>query len=107
MAFVIQAHIEDHTLSATTETAKEAFSKAVEWQAVHKLTCVTISDGVRSFSITDFASVFGNWEHGPCPVRPAAQGRIDEALSDLAAARSSAIPYAGRLGADPKADPRG
>ena len=56
MAFVIQAPIEDHTLSATTETAKEAFSKAVEWQAVHKLTCVTISDGVRSFSITDFAS---------------------------------------------------
>jgi hypothetical protein len=30
MAFVIQAHIEDHTLSATTETAKEAFAKAVE-----------------------------------------------------------------------------
>ena len=56
MAFVVQAHIEDHTLSATTETAKEAFSKAIEWQAVHKLTCVTISDGVRSFSITDFAS---------------------------------------------------
>lgn len=56
MAFVIQAHIEDHTLSATTETAKEAFAKAVEWQAVHKLTCVAISDGVRSFSITDFAS---------------------------------------------------
>jgi len=56
MAFVIQAHIEDHTLSATTETAKEAFGKAVEWQVVHKLTCVTVSDGIRSFSITDFAS---------------------------------------------------
>ena len=53
---VIQAHIEDHTLSATTETAKEAFGKAVEWQVVHRLTCVTISDGVRSFTITDFAS---------------------------------------------------
>ena len=56
MAFVVQAHIDDHTLSATTETAKEAFGKAVEWQVVHKLTCVTVSDGVRSFSITDFAS---------------------------------------------------
>ncbi len=56
MAFVVQAHVEDHTLSATTETAKEAFAKAIEWQAVHKLTCVTISDGVRSFTITDFAS---------------------------------------------------
>jgi len=56
MAFVVQAHIEDHTLSATTETAKEAFGKAVEWQVVHRLTCVTINDGVRSFTITDFAS---------------------------------------------------
>ena len=56
MAFVVRAHIDDHALSATTETAKEAFSKAVEWQVVHKLTCVTISDGVRSFSITDFVS---------------------------------------------------
>ena len=56
MAFVVQAHIDDHTLSATTETAKEAFAKAIEWQVVHKLTRVTISDGVRSFSITDFAS---------------------------------------------------
>jgi hypothetical protein len=56
MAFVVQAHIDDHTLSATTETAKEAFAKAIEWQVVHKLTHATISDGVRSFSITDFAS---------------------------------------------------
>ena len=56
MAFVVQAHIDDHTLSAATETAKEAFVKAIEWQVVHKLTRVTISDGVRSFSITDFAS---------------------------------------------------
>ena len=56
MAFVVQAHIDDHTLSATTETAKEAFGKAVEWQVAHKLTCVTVSDGIRSFSITDFAS---------------------------------------------------
>jgi len=56
MAFVVQAHIDDQTLSATTETAKEAFAKAVEWQVVHKLSCVIISDGVRSFTITDFAS---------------------------------------------------
>ena len=56
MAFVVQAHIDDHTLSVTTETAKQAFAKAIEWQVAHKLTCVTISDGVRSFTITDFAS---------------------------------------------------
>jgi hypothetical protein len=57
MAFVVQAHIDDHTLSVTTETAKQAFAKAIEWQVAHKLTCVTISDGVRSFTITDFASL--------------------------------------------------
>jgi hypothetical protein len=56
MAFVVQAHIDDHMLSAATETAKEAFVKAIEWQVVHKSIRVTISDGVRSFSITDFAS---------------------------------------------------
>ena len=56
MAFVVQAHIDDHTLSVTTETAKQAFAKAIEWQVAHKLTCVTIRDGVRSFTITDFAS---------------------------------------------------
>ena len=53
MAFVVQAHIDDHTLSVATETAKQAFAKAIEWQVAHKLTCVTISDGVRSFTITD------------------------------------------------------
>ena len=56
MALVVQAHIDDHTLSVTTETAKQAFAKAVEWQAVHKLTRVIITDGVRGFTITDFAS---------------------------------------------------
>ena len=56
MAFVVQAHIDDHTLSVITETAKQAFAKAIEWQVAHKLTCVTIRDGVRSFTITDFAS---------------------------------------------------
>jgi pterin-4a-carbinolamine dehydratase len=56
MAFIIRAHTDDHTLSATAENAKEAFAKAIEWQVVQKFSDVTISDGVRSFSITDFAS---------------------------------------------------
>ena len=75
MAFVVQAHIDDHTLSATTETAKEAFGKAVEWQVVHRLTCVTISDGVRSFSITDFASAMAYLQiaNRSVHVRPGAQ----------------------------------
>ena len=56
MAFVVQAHTDDHTLLATTESATDAFAKAVEWQAVHKFTGVTISDSVRSFTIAEFAS---------------------------------------------------
>lgn len=56
MAFLVQAEIVGHTVSATTETAKEAFEKAIEWRVVHKLSRVTISVGVQLFSITDFAS---------------------------------------------------
>ena len=56
MAFLIQGRLGDVTLTATIETPQEAFAKAIEWQVVHKLTRVTISDGVRSFSIIDFAS---------------------------------------------------
>ena len=55
MAFVVQAHVEDHTLSATTETAKEAFAKAVEWQAIYEFPGVIISDGAISFRVTEFA----------------------------------------------------
>lgn len=62
MAFVVQAHTDDHTLSATTETATDAFAKAVEWQAVHKFTGVTISDGVRTFTIAEFASAMATLE---------------------------------------------
>lgn len=61
MAFVVQAHIDDHTLSATTEPAKEAFAKAVEWQAGYKFIGVIISDGVRSFTITEFALAWRPW----------------------------------------------
>lgn len=55
-AFAIQIHIDNHTLSATPEAAKETFARAVEWQVAHTLAHVTIGDGVRSYSIADFAS---------------------------------------------------
>jgi hypothetical protein len=57
MAFVVQAHTDDHTISATAETAREVFAKAVEWQLVHKYTAIVISNGIRGFTITEFASV--------------------------------------------------
>ena len=48
MTFSVSARIDDHAVTATAETAKEAFAKAVEWQVVEKFTDISISDGVRS-----------------------------------------------------------
>lgn len=56
MAFVVQIHINNHPLSATPEAAKETFARTVEWQVAHTLAHITISDGVRSFSIADSGS---------------------------------------------------
>jgi hypothetical protein len=56
MSFSVSAYLDDHLVSVTTETAKEAFAKAVEWHVVGKLTDVSISDGITSYSIGGFAS---------------------------------------------------
>ena len=56
MPFSVNAYIEDHTLTVTTETAKEAFAKAVEWHVAEQFTDITISDGIKSFTIAEFAS---------------------------------------------------
>lgn len=55
LPFQVQANIDDHTLAVTTETAKEAFAKAVEWQIL-KFVDVSISDGTRRYTVTEFAS---------------------------------------------------
>ena len=55
--FLVQAYVDDHTLSATAETAKVAFAKAIEWHVVERLAGVSISDGTRSYSIVEFSSV--------------------------------------------------
>ena len=54
MAFV--AHRRSYAVRRYRNREGGVFLEAIEWQVVHKLTRVTISDGVRSFSITDFAS---------------------------------------------------
>lgn len=56
-AISVQAYLDDHRLSATTETAKEAFAKAVEWHVAERLSNVTISDGNKSYTVSEFASV--------------------------------------------------
>jgi hypothetical protein len=57
MIFHVRAHVDDHVLKSTAKTAKEAFAKAIEWHVVGRLTDISISDGNRSYSIAEFASV--------------------------------------------------
>jgi hypothetical protein len=52
MSYSVQAH----TLTLIAETAKEAFAKAVEWHVVDRFTDVTISDGIKNYSIAEFSS---------------------------------------------------
>ena len=56
MPFSVNANIEDHTLTVTTETAKEAFAKAVEWHVAERFTNISISDGIKTFTIAEFSS---------------------------------------------------
>ncbi|MBR1246135.1 hypothetical protein JQ609_04225 [Bradyrhizobium sp. AUGA SZCCT0169] len=64
MPFTVFADVDDHLVSATAESAKEAFAKAVEWQVVRKLADVTISDGIKHYSIDEFSSIIANDSDG-------------------------------------------
>ena len=55
MPFVVQAHTDDHTLTVTTATAKEAFAKAVEWHVTGRFTHVSISDDIKTYSLDAFS----------------------------------------------------
>jgi hypothetical protein len=55
MPFVVQAHTDDHTLTVTTATAKEAFAKAVEWHITGRFTHVSISDDIKTYSLDAFS----------------------------------------------------
>ena len=57
MPFLVQGSLDDHTLAVTTDTAKEAFAKAIEWQVAERFSDVSIYDGSKSYSIDEFASV--------------------------------------------------
>jgi hypothetical protein len=57
MIFHVHAYVDDHMFKATAKTARDAFAKAIEWHIVGKLTDISISDGNRSYSIAEFASV--------------------------------------------------
>ncbi|HAP13158.1 MAG TPA: hypothetical protein DEA80_13685 [Afipia sp.] len=57
MPFLVQTYIDHHALTVTTETAKEALAKALEWHVVEGFSDISISDGVNSYSITEFSLV--------------------------------------------------
>ena len=57
MIFHVHAYVDDHMFKATAKTARDAFAKAIEWHVVGRLTGISISDGTRSYSIAEFASV--------------------------------------------------
>ena len=56
MPFSVKAYYAHRPLTVIAETAKGAFAKAVEWHVVERFTNVSISDGVKSYSIEGFAS---------------------------------------------------
>jgi hypothetical protein len=60
MPFVVKADIDNVMLTANAGTAKEAFAKAVEWHVAQSLVDVSISDGIRSFTIAEFASAMAS-----------------------------------------------
>ena len=57
MIFHVHAYVDDHMFKATAKTARDAFAKAIEWHVAGRLTDISISDGNRSYSIAEFASV--------------------------------------------------
>ena len=42
-------------LTAATDTPKKAFLEAIHWQVVRGFSGITISDGIRSYPISEFA----------------------------------------------------
>ena len=55
MRFTVKAKVDDHVVSASVSTAREAFAKAIDWHVAQRLSDVVIAceDGI--FSIMEFA----------------------------------------------------
>jgi hypothetical protein len=51
MPFVVQAHTDNHTITVTTITAKEAFAKAIEWHISGRFTHISLSDNIKTYSL--------------------------------------------------------
>lgn len=57
MPFTVKAYVDDHLLTSTAETAKEAFAIAVDWQVAEKMTDISISDGSQTYSIAELVLI--------------------------------------------------
>ena len=56
MPFIVRGFYNNHPLTLTTETAKEAFAKAIGWHLVDKFTDISIGDDIKEYTIAEFAA---------------------------------------------------
>jgi hypothetical protein len=56
MPFMVRGFYNNNPLTLTSGTAKDAFAKAIEWHLVESFTNVSISDGIKNYTIAEFAS---------------------------------------------------
>jgi hypothetical protein len=54
MPFVVQAHTDNHTITVTTVTAKEASAKAIEWHSSEGFNHISINDDIKTYSLDAF-----------------------------------------------------
>ena len=55
MPFIVEGYADDCKLTASVRTAKKAFAKAIDWHVAGQLSCVSIREGSRSYSIPEFS----------------------------------------------------
>ena len=73
MPFVVQAHTENHMITVTTVTAKEAFAKAIEWHISGPFTHISISDDIKTYSLEAFSLAMALLEIAKTVNAPTAQ----------------------------------
>ena len=80
MPFLVKAHIDDVMLAANAETVKDAFTKAVEWHVAQRLADVSIRDGIRTFTIAEFASAMASLDIASLDIANTVDTAADQGL---------------------------
>jgi hypothetical protein len=57
MPFMVRGFYNNNPLTLTSGTAREAFTKAIEWHVVEKFSNISISDGIKNYTIAEFSLV--------------------------------------------------